>query len=468
MTDKSLYQSRDFITVFRWDNRGQKHEYAGTLSVGRRRDRAMVVGFIYDRGYIRSGGPALDPANLKTGVNGGMHLAPGLRGALPHYFSSLLPRSFYCQIMSSMEPRWYEMSDAEKLLKAVTLNSDYGAIHLNAHLAQPEPFANTLDDLDTIVSDIRRLQMTGGSLKPLRSHATTLSRMPGDMAKFAANLVDEDGVKRRYIVRVSGLDELDEPLVCQALHETAVEAGIKSTPTRALLTPKGHLVELSQDYTHGVDPGRTPGHLTRMLRYNRVSVQTLLANDPAVDLSSGPRFEHVIHAINRYSADAASDVIEYFKRSVMDLATCNTSNGLDNIEFYDVGRGEWRLAPSYRRLPALTSRASFQTELVRDNRQARRASIAGMPLEELIKTSCIDRGTGLDVAARVLRSCESLPERLADIGVDKDQMQVLDGSLKSDEISATLKYVADQAAGFKRRVTNAARKGIDKPGPRIG
>jgi hypothetical protein len=85
-----------------------------------------------------------------------------------------------------------------------------------------------------------------------------------------------------------------------------------------------------------------------------------LADDTVLGNTQRPNYKHIAYAIDKYSADPVSDKEELFRRAVLSAATNHTSNGLENMEMYDKGMGNWRLSPSFHNLPNPMTDTQFE------------------------------------------------------------------------------------------------------------
>lgn len=352
--------SKLHIQVASWNNAEQDYVPVGTVIYDNDPlHRLGFTGFVYDRDYIANGGPALDPVNLKTSENDGRFVF-SMDGKLPSYFEQFLPGAFVEQLIAKQDPRWNSLNPAEKLFLLTEINGDFGAIQLNAHLDQFDNPIDRLDDLKALVGVIKDFQ-AGRSTPTLdNSQLRNLATFSGHTPKLDFEVAQE-GSPRRYVVKLNSTATSNDALVSEVMSALQRKAGIDCVSSSRTELPGGDDVLLSQNYTRGVGSDVIGADSAgKTYSYNRVSLATLLSNSSTLGNTDIPTYRHAAEVIREVSASPKEDVEELFRRGVFSALTSHTSNGLDNIEMYDTGGGNWRLAPAFNNLPSLSPVAAFE------------------------------------------------------------------------------------------------------------
>ena len=343
--------NRYFVRLSMWNNMVQDYLPVGTL-IYEKDDRLGFVGFAYDSDYVNSRCPAIDPAHLDPKVNSGRYVCRAKKGTVPHYFSAFLPGEFGQQLLSGMSDNWRKLNEAEKLYIMTLAHGDFGAPQLNPQNDQYNNPIKDLEELSLLVATIRNFQNGAGPAPiPKELHGAVCSfRGPKPKIDFES---EKDGISRRFVVKINTTGYYNDARVSKTMNDLEISAGISICNSTVVKLNCGEEVLFSYNYARTEKYQQQPdGSPTKLiLKYNRISFKTLLADDPILGNTQKPSLRHAIHVIDKYSADPVSDKEELFRRTIFSASTNHTSNGLDNLEMYDKGDGTWRLSPSYHNLP---------------------------------------------------------------------------------------------------------------------
>ena len=351
--------SKLYIQVSAWNNEAQDHQQVGTVIYDNDPDHRLgFVGFVYDREYLAAGGPDLDPVNLKTTENEGRFFTSN-DGRLPPYFKQFLPGVFAEQMLSDKDSRWGSLNDAEKLYLLTEVNGDFGAIQLNAQMDQFDRPIDRMGELKELVEIIRDFQQDRSTPPLNNSQIKALTAFNGHKPKAEIEM-SMDGVAQRFCAKLNTTPEYNDAKVSHTLTEMQKVAGISSAGGQVATLSSSEDIYLSAHYarTESTAP-RAAGESPDFLRYNRVPLTALLHGDESLGNTDIPSYKHVANLVSRISADAPADQEQLFKRALFSALTNHTANGLDNIEMYDVGNGQWRLSPSFNNLPNPSQTARF-------------------------------------------------------------------------------------------------------------
>lgn len=344
-----------------WQNDLQQYIPVGTL-IYDVAQRSGFVGFSYDKSYLDKELPPIDPAHLTPDrYNRGKYVVKEQNGNLPHYFTSFLPGEFGQRLISEVNHKWDSLSQAERLYVTSLTHGDFGAPQLNPQNVQQNNVINDMDDLNALVRSIRAFQ--GQEIRSIISPSLQASLCSSIGAKPKIEFQSLHGKQmERFIVKLNSANPFNDARVSVALTKLEQIAGISVCNNRAVSLDCGEEALFSSNYS------RTESHFPEdlkcpinILKYNRISFRVLLAEDPILENTERPLYSHIVHAINKYSCDPISDKEELFRRAVFSASTNNTSNGLENMEMYDTGGGNWRLSPSFQNLPNPLKDAYFDT-----------------------------------------------------------------------------------------------------------
>ncbi len=341
------------VRLSMWENEVQDYLSVGTLIYcNDHRQQIGLVGFCYDRIYVQEGWPAIDPAHLDPQVNEGRFAGNHGNGRLPPYFAAFLPGEFGQQLLSEVDHRWEALSEAEQLYVMTLAHGDFGAPQLNPQHDQHNEPIRSITELNHLVQAIREFQSGKRSIPITRELQGALCSLRGPKPKVDFERA-EDGIARRYVAKLNTTGYYNDARVTITMGDLERGAGIHTCDNHVVPLECGEEVLFSHNYARTQTFGRHPdGEKYRLiLKYNRVSFKTLLAEDPILNNTQRPTYKHIVYAINKYSADPVTDKEELFRRAVFTAATNHTANGLDNLEMYDQGRGRWRLSPSFHNLP---------------------------------------------------------------------------------------------------------------------
>lgn len=347
-----------FISVYAWQNDMQDYVVAGNLLFGKSDESGMTVtSFQYESSYVEDGFGSLDPANLNT-KESNLVICKRPSGQLFGYFSNLLPGQFGNQLLADIDPIWPTLNEIQKLHVLTKAHGDFGPIHLNAQNDQAGEVIESIEMLDEVVQKIRSFQKgnTRAVLTPELEGA--LCSLGGSKPKVDFE-VKSDGRVQRYVVKLNCSDCYNDAQVSSFLSENQKSARISICPRKPLALPCGEDVLVCTNYARKyVEPAQQRSGV--IIRYNRVNFRTLLEDDPVLGVGEMPKIEHMIHVIDKYSDNPTSDKEELYRRTLFSVGTNHTSNGFDNMEMYDIGRGKWRLSPSYSNLPNPDRGTNFQ------------------------------------------------------------------------------------------------------------
>lgn len=350
-----------FIRLYMWQNQSQNYLPVGTLVYDNDPSQRLgFVGFSYDRDYVSSEMPAVDPAHLDPQIDGGRFAYRARNGKVPPYFSGFLPGEFGQQLLNDVDERWGKLTEAEKLVMVTYAHGDFGAPQLNPQNDQHNVPICDFSELSRLVQALRDFQY-GKRPSPITRHlqgALCSFRGPKPKVDYEE---ESDGVIRRFVAKLITTSSYNDARVAATFTSLETNAGINACANRVVSLDSGEDVLFCENYarTESFDglENETPSRL--ILKYNRVSFETLLADDPVLGNTQRPNYKHIAYAIDKYSSNPVSDKEELYCRAVLSAATNHTSNGLENMEMYDGGMGKWRLSPSFQNLPNPMTDAQF-------------------------------------------------------------------------------------------------------------
>lgn len=351
-----------FIRLSMWENEIQDYLPVGTLVYDNDPShRIGFVGFVYDRAYVRDKWPAVDPAHLDPQIDGGRFSSKERNGKVPHYFSGFLPGEFGQQLLSEVDKRWESLTEAEKLYVMTFAHGDFGAPQLNPQNNQHNAPIRDLDELSRLVQAIREFQRGERPSPITRELQGALCSFRGPKPKVDYE-EEKDGIARRFVAKLNTTGYYNDARVAAAFTSLENNAGIEACANRVVPLDCGEEVLFSYNYarTESFEKHEDDEPYRLILKYNRISFKTLLADDPILGNTQRPNYKHIAYAIDKYSADPVSDKEELFRRAVLSAATNHTSNGLENMEMYDKGMGNWRLSPSFQNLPNPMTDTQFE------------------------------------------------------------------------------------------------------------
>lgn len=357
--------NRFFICLSMWNNMFQQFFPVGTIVYDLSfHNKTRMVGFVYNKEHLELGLPAIDPANLdpaKNGKNGGKFVSKnGSTGQLPHYFAEFLPGPFGDDLISDINDEWKKLTETEKLYVMTHSHGDYGAPRLDAYKDQHNNPIRNIHDLTSLVTAIREYQAghTKNPLTPEIQGALCNMKSHKPMIDFEAH---ESGIDRRFVVKLNQSGFYNDARMSAMMTSVQQNGGVNVCDGRVVPLSNGEDVLFSYNYsrTERYDTNDDGDKNKVILKYNRVSFRTLLAEDDFLAKGDVPGYRHIAHAIRLYSDDPEADLMELFSRAFLSAATNHTSNGLDNMEMFDDGAGKWRLSPSYNNLPNPMTCAEF-------------------------------------------------------------------------------------------------------------
>lgn len=342
-----------FVRLSMWANEIQDYLPVGTLVYDNDPSHRLgFVGFAYDRAYVRDKWPAVDPAHLDPQIDGGRFAVKGRNSRVPHYFASFLPGEFGQQLLREVDKRWEGLTEAEKLYVMTLAHGDFGAPQLNPQNDQHNQPIRDLEELSRLVQAIREFQNSACPSPITRELQGALCSFRGPKPKVDYE-EEKDGVARRFVAKLNTTGYYNDARIAATFTTIEKNAGINVCANQVLPLDCGEEVLLSYNYarTEQFNQHDDGERYRLILKYNRISFNTLLADDPILGNTQRPHYRHIVYAIDKYSADPATDKEELFRRAVLSAATNHTSNGLENMEMYDQGMGNWRLSPSFHNLP---------------------------------------------------------------------------------------------------------------------
>jgi len=342
-----------FIIVYIWNNSLQDYVEAGQLAC----DPAFmngIVGFQYAQEYIDMGLPALDPAHLDPKENRGYYVVPLGGGILPHYFKQFLPGPFADQLLSHNDESWATLSEFEKLYYATSFYGDFHAVQLNPAKRQTNDAVEGLDDLGKIVDQIREFQEKRKETILDKSSIMALCNSTGKRPKI--DFFNSAEGKRQLVKLNNGSFYCDADML-KAMEVLQNASGISTTSGVVEELPNGEKVIFQDNYTSAKLPAENG---MSVIKLNRVNFKVLLGNFEARNSDTRITYQQMVGAIREYSACPEEDIEELHRRAIFAAAINQTCNGLENTEMYDLGNGEWRLAPSYSALPNPYHDTEFQ------------------------------------------------------------------------------------------------------------
>lgn len=450
-----------FVLVYTWQNDIQDYVYAGNLIFGISGETEFATTtFHYDKDYVSQGFGALDPANLNPEKED-IFVCKRPSGQLFGYFSNLLPGQFGNQLLTDIEPLWPTWNEIQKLHVLAEAHGDFGAIHINPHNDQAGQVIGSIEKLNEVVEKIRAFQQ--GKVRSVLTPELqgALCSLGGSKPKVDFVVKTEDRVQR-YVVKLNCSGCYNDARVSALLSESQKSARITVCPRKAQPLPCGEEVLICTNYSRKRLESDEKND-AKIIRYNRVSFRTLLENDPILGVSEHPKLNHMIHVIDRFSADPMADKAELFRRTIFSVGTNHTANGLDNMEMYDTGRGRWRLSPSYNNLPNPDKGTNFQvgiesaascTSLVKFDE--RWISMLGgefgfTPIESL------------GLAYPVVQSLEALPIRIEKSNLVAPDQSVLKNVIPSEQIGQLLAKINNTPGILEEAKKRYGLQSVQKP-----
>ncbi|WP_045861679.1 HipA domain-containing protein [Teredinibacter purpureus] len=343
-----------FIRLSMWENDIQDYLPVGTLVYDNDPSQKIgFVGFVYDRGYVNAGWAAVDPAHLDPQIDHGRFPIKERDGRVHHYFASFLPGEFGQQLLSEVDKRWETLTEAEKLYVMTFAHGDFGAPQLNPQNSQHNEPIRDLGELSRLVEAIREFQRGERTsiITPQLQGALCSFRGPKPKVDYEDEV---DGIARRFVAKLNTTSYYNDARIGATFTSVEKDASINTCENRVVPLDCGEEVLFSYNYARTerfekLEEDSNPNRI--IMKYNRISFKTLLADDPKLGNVQRPNYGHICYAIDKFSADPVTDKEELFRRAILSAATNHTNNGLENIEMYDQGNGKWRLSPSFHNLP---------------------------------------------------------------------------------------------------------------------
>lgn len=423
--------SKLHVQVAAWNNYEQGYESVGTVIYDNDPNHRLgFTGFVYDRDYIAKGGAALDPVNLKTTENEGRFVF-SMDGKLPSYFAEFLPGTVTDQLIAKQDSRWQGLNQAEKLFLLTEINGDFGAIQLNSHLDQFDRPIDRLGDLKAIVDVIKDFQADRSTPTLSKEALRTLTAFGGTGPKVDFELT-QNGKAERYVVKLNATSESNDAVVSQFMGSLQSSAGINRVPSNRAELPGGDDVLLSKNYARGHGPSIDADSPASVLRHNTVSLATLLSQSSHLGNADVPTYMHAAKVIKEVSADPKADLEELMRRAVFSALTSHTSNGLDNIEMYDVGGGNWRLGPSFNNLPSMSPVAPFELSFTGLKDTVNFLKVDAAMVAELGNAIGLDEGLALRIAQPVAATLAHVNAEMNNFDVPAREQARIASAIGSD------------------------------------
>lgn len=240
------------------------------------------------------------------------------------------------------------------LLAAVDDYSRMGALRLQDAeqrflCSDPDHRAPPLVDLGRIADAARRVERgtdTAADLAYLQGKATSLGGL-----RPKCSVIDEDGTLA--IGKFPSIDDERSIVRGEVLALALIErAGGDAAPAR-VATIEGTPVAVIRRFDREADGRRIP-YLSggSVLRARR---------------SEDRAYSELTDAIRRIGADPARDLVELWRRLVLNLLITNTDDHLWNVGFLHTGDGKWRLAPAFDVNPFPDKARESKTWLTEDS-----------------------------------------------------------------------------------------------------
>jgi serine/threonine-protein kinase HipA len=325
---------------------GQDPVRVGTLT----RDAEGSVSFVVSEAYLRdTRRPVLSLGwyNPQSDEQTQKRLAArrdkiGLRGAVPPWFSGLLPEGALRElVLTEMGPGDHDQFDFLTRLGADLT----GAVVITPETDAPKS-AGPLR-LETI-----------GALSAARPEGLVKFSLAGVQLKLTANLAGErlylpgHGESGRCIIKVAADGYRDLPEAEFGAMQLARMVGVNTAPCQ--LMPREALSNV---------PERLLQHGPNVLvveRFDRRADGRVHIEDAAQILGAIDIFKYtmgttdtVLNMVRRFSTDPRADLSEAFRRVVVDVMLGNGDNHLKNWSFIFPDHGQIRLSPAYDIVPTV-------------------------------------------------------------------------------------------------------------------
>jgi hypothetical protein len=433
-----------------WNNDLQEFINCGSL-VYDNKNRIGFVGFAYDESYIEAGYPAIDPAHMQVEENGGRFIHRKMDGSLFPYFKEFLPGEFGNQLLMSVNKRWAKLSQTEKLYLMSLAYGDYSAAQLNPHNDQHNQVITDLNELGDLVQAIRDYQEGIVSNIVTTEIQGALCSLKGIRPKI--DFEDRSGkVARRMVAKLNYSGLYNDARISATMTKMQQSCDIKSCDSIVKSLNCGEDVLLSRNYARTEFYHPESKHESKLLiKYNRMSIRRLLEGDPIMDQSERVKLSHIMHALNKYSSDPEADKEEAFRRTLFDIATNHTSNGLDNWEMYDTGCGHWRLSPAYSNLPNPYQAAEFEMGFLEERSARHLIQFDAEFIKELAEICSIDDVKALAIGANVVQAVANFEKHAMTKGVSAEDTKLLAKTLQTDKLQALVNNISDMP-GVRRYI----------------
>ncbi len=333
------------LGVYLTDHEGEPTR-VGTLT----RDGDASVSFVVSETYLRDAQRpiiSLGWYNPQSDEETQKRLAArrdkiGLRGALPPWFSGLLPEGALRElVLTEMGPGDHDQFDV-----LTRLGADLpGAVVVIPETGPPESAGPVR------IEKVRGLSAT-------RPEGMVKFSLAGVQLKLTANVsgerlyLPEHGESGRCIIKVAAEGYRDLPEAEFGAMQLARIIGVNTAkcelmPRKALANAPAHLLR------HG------PNVLV-VERFDRTAAGRIHIEDAAQILGAIDIFKYtmgttdtVLNMVRRFSTDPRADLLEAFRRVTADILLGNGDNHLKNWSFIFPGAGHIRLSPAYDIVPTV-------------------------------------------------------------------------------------------------------------------
>ncbi len=319
----------------------------GTLT----RDAAGATSFVVDEAYLKTPDrpilslswfvPADDAASQTRLANRGDKI--GLYGFLPPWFSGLLPEGALRDlVISEMGAGNHDHFD---------LIARLGADLPGAILVVPET------DLPASIGPIR-FERVHGFRAPEPEGVVKFS-LAGVQLKFTANAEGERLTvpgredDNRYILKLPSERFPRLPEAEMAAMTVARMAKVNTAHCRLICTK--NVEGIPEDFLKHGDTILSVERFDRAEKGRRIHIEDAAQIVGAVGERkyTMANYESVLNTIKRFSTDWRIDIMEGFRRAVVDVLIGNGDNHLKNWSFIFPGPGEIRLSPAYDIVPTV-------------------------------------------------------------------------------------------------------------------
>lgn len=428
------------IRLSMWENDIQDYLPVGTLVYDSNPAQKIgFVGFVYDKAYVNAGWAAVDPAHLDPRTDNGRFPVKERDGRVHHYFASFLPGEFGQQLLSEVDKRWETLTEAEKLYVMTHAHGDFGAPQLNPQNTQHNEPIRDLGELSRLVEAIREFQRgeRANIITPELQGALCSFRGPKPKVDYEEQV---DGIARRFVAKLNTTSYYNDARIAATFTAVEKEACINACDNRVVPLECGEEVLFSYNYARteqfekkvDEEPNRI------IMKYNRISFKTLLAEDPKLGNVQRPNYGHICYAIDKYSADPFTDKEELFRRAILSAATNHTNNGLENLEMYDQGGGKWRLSPSFHNLPNPMADTQFECGFGDGIMTGNLLRFDEKFVQSVGAIMGFDGLKSLALASPVLNSLSSLERTMSIYGLSSDDKDTVRESVKIKEAASLL------------------------------